>query len=150
MLMIMTSVAAETMRATKSTLPGYGVSSSLSHCQSHVRRPFATGKACAIDAISMPANHHDCRLAHPKQICGRVLDAHPNRITGRQMHPVQRPLHIRQTLSEAANNVCVWSHTKSDAVHHSRKAHVRFGHDIDVRPHSGRNALELSFAKIGD
>jgi hypothetical protein len=49
----------------------------------------------AIDAISTPANHDDGRLTYPEQLRRRVVDAHPNRETRRQMHPVQRPLHIR-------------------------------------------------------
>jgi hypothetical protein len=41
-------------------------------------------------------------------------------------------LHIRQAWSEASDNICIRSDSKSDAVHDSRKAHVRFGKDIDI------------------
>ena len=117
MQMIMTSVAAVTIRATSVSLPGYGVSSSRSHCQSHAKGLSAGRKDCAEDAISLPANHYNGRFTHTEQIRRGILDAHPNRIAGSQVHPVQRSLHIRQAFSETANHVCVWSHTKSDAVH---------------------------------
>src|ERR1700722_5568017 len=141
MQMIMTNVAAVTIRATNASLPGYGVSSSLSHCQSHARRLSAAGKDCAMDAISAPPNHYDNRFAPPEKIWRSILDAHANRIAGSQVHPVQRSLHIRQAFSETANNVCVWSHTKSDAVHDAGKALVRFRQDINVGSHPGRDVL---------
>src|SRR6202166_553302 len=141
MPMIMTRVAEMTIRATNASLPGYGVSSSLSHCQSHARGLFAAGKDCAMDAISLPANHYDGRFAHPEEIWRRILDAHPNRIAGSQVHPVQRSLHIRQAFSETANHVCVWSDTKSDAVHDAGKALVRFRQDVNVCSHPGRDVL---------
>src|SRR6516162_4575477 len=141
MQMIMTRVAAATIRATRRVLPGYGVSSFLSHAQSHAWWALEAGKDCAIDAISTPANHYDCRFAYAEQIRGGILYSHADRITSCQMHPVQRPLDIRQTLFEAANNICVRSHAKSDALHHAGKVHVRFGQDVDVGPHSGRDAM---------
>src|SRR5580700_4834099 len=114
---VITIVAAITMRATTSVLPGYGLSSSLSHSLSHPNGRLEAGKDCAMDAISAPANHYDGRFAHPEQIWRRILDAHPNRIAGSQVHPVQRSLHIRQSFPETANNVRVRSHAKSNAVH---------------------------------
>src|SRR5215472_16048115 len=148
MLMIMTRAAAATIRATKSVLPEYGASSSLSHRRNHARRPAGAGNDCAMEAISMAANYDHCRPAHAKEIRRRILDAHPDGISGREMHPVQRPLHIRQSGREAADQVFVRSDAKSNAVHHARKANVRFRQHIDVRLHSGGNMQELPFAKV--
>src|ERR1700722_5997855 len=138
---IMTNVAAVTIRATNASLPGYGLSSSLSHSNTHPSGRLEAGGDCAMDAISASANHHDGRFAHPEQIRRRILDSHPNRIAGSQVHPVQRSLHIRQAFPETANDVCVWSHTKSDAVHDAGKALVRFRQDINVGSHPGRDVL---------
>ena len=97
MLMIMTSVAALTILATNSALPGYGVNSSLSHSQSQASGRFDAGKDCAIAAILMSANHYHRRLAHAKQIGRGIFNPHPNGISGRQVDPIERSLHIRQT-----------------------------------------------------
>src|SRR5579862_2359970 len=132
---VITRVAAITMRATKSVLPGYGLSSFRSHSHSHPGAWLEAGKDCAMDAISAPANHYDGRFANPEQILRRILDAHPNRVARSQVHPVQRSLHIRQAFPKMANNVCVRSHTKSDAVHDAGKALVRFRQDINVGSH---------------
>src|SRR6516225_1921917 len=85
MVTIMTRVAAMTMRATNSTLPGYRVSSSLSHPHNQLWPPLEAGKDCAMDAISVPADYDHGRLAHSQQIRGRILNAHSNRKPGRQM-----------------------------------------------------------------
>src|ERR1700746_1085419 len=100
MPMTMISVAARTMRAPKPVVRGEGVSSSLSHPQNHASGLLETGGACAIAAISTPANDYHCRFTDPEQIRRRILDAHPNRIARRKVHPVQCPLHVRQTLIE--------------------------------------------------
>src|SRR5262245_20243269 len=119
MVSSMTTVAATTIRATRSALPGYGVNSSLSHSRNHLWLGFERGSDCAIDAISTPSNHDNCRLAHPQQVRGRIFDTYANRITGRQMHPVQRPLHVWETLLEAADHVRIRGDTEPYAVHYT-------------------------------
>ena len=51
---------------------------------------------------------------------------------------------------ETANHVRIGSHAETDAVHHARKAHVRFRQDIDVGPHARSDMLQLAFAEVGD
>src|SRR6266446_7010233 len=114
--MIITSVAEVTIRATRRALPGYGASSSLSHSQSHLD-PFGGRSVCARDAISTPAYDNDGGLTHAKQVCRRVFNAHSNWKTGRQMNPVESPLHIRQTLVEASNDVSVRSHAETHTIY---------------------------------
>ena len=106
-----------TIRATNCSLPGYGASSPLSHPKSQLDWLLEAGKACAIDAISVPAYDNDGGLTHAKQVCRRVFNAHSNWKTGRQMDPVESPLHIRQTLVEASNDVSVRSHAERHTIY---------------------------------
>src|SRR6266851_10514993 len=98
----MTRVVAMTIRATNCTLPGYGASSSLSQPKNQLDRLLVAGKACGIDAMSVPAYDNDGGLTHAKEICGRVFNAHSNRIPGCKVDLVERSLDIRQTLVEAS------------------------------------------------
>src|SRR5215469_15894567 len=98
---------------------------------------------------STSSNDDHRRLANPKQFRRRILNPHTDRKTRGEMHPVERPLHIRQTLCEGAHDVRVGRHTEPDAVYLTRKANVGFGQNIDVGLHSRRDVLELSFAEVG-
>src|SRR4029077_8112302 len=90
---------------------------------------------------SMSSNHNDGRLAHSKQFRRRVLHANTNRKPGGQMDPVQVSLHVRQARGQTTNHVCIGSHAETNALHYARKAHIWFGEDVDVSPHSGSDVL---------
>src|SRR5580704_13128108 len=126
-------VAASDMRATVAARPEYGVSSSLRNPQNQCEGPVPSGTLGASVAISTPSNNDDCRLAYSKQVGRRVFHADPHWISGSQVHPVQRSLHIGQALLQTANYVCIRRHPEADTVHHAREAHIRLGHNIDVR-----------------
>src|SRR5580658_9916452 len=122
----MTRVAAKTMRATVAARPGYGASSCLRNSQSHVNAwgvpraasGFASGitpvKSRARVVTSMSPNHDNRRLAHSKQLLGRVFHTHANRVASGQVHPTQASLHIRKARSQTAHYVRIRSHPEAD------------------------------------
>src|ERR1700759_3591060 len=89
-------LAAVTIRATNSALPGEGANSSLIHSRNQTSGRPDNGKDCAIAAISTPAYHDDCGFTDSEQIGTRILDTYPDRVARRQMYPVQCSLHIRK------------------------------------------------------
>src|SRR5271166_2753122 len=138
---IMTSVAARTMRATVSARPGYGASSCLRNSHSHVNGFGSSDMPCARVPTSTSSNHDNRRLAHSKQVLGRVFHTHANRVASGQVHPVQGSLHIGKGFSQTAHHVCIGSHPEADAVYHARETDIWFGHHIDLGAHSGSDVL---------
>src|SRR5580658_512652 len=132
---IMTKVAARTMRATVSARPGYGASSCLRNSHNHATGRGACEMSCARLANSISSNHDDRRLAHPKQVLGRVLHTYADRVASGEVHPVQGSLHIRKSCSQTADHVCVGSHAEADAVHHSREMNIGLRHHVDLGAH---------------
>src|SRR5580692_4138850 len=118
---IMTSVAARTMRATVRARPGYGASSCLRNSHSHVNGRGMPRMPCARVATSAAPNHDDGRLANAKQVLGRVFHTHANRVARGQVHPVQGSLDIRKGCSQTAHHVRIRSHPEADAVYHARE-----------------------------
>jgi hypothetical protein len=43
------------------------------------------------------------------------------------MNPVERPLNVRKSLGQAANDIGIRRYTKPDAVHYALKTLIRFG-----------------------
>src|ERR1700722_18280791 len=150
MPMITTSVDAGPIRTTKEPLPGYGASSSLRNSQNQVDVRAEPERHCAMAPISAASDDDDGRLADSKQFRRRVLHTDANRIPGGEMHPVESALHVGQTRLETANNVRVRSHAESHAVYNTRKTGIRLRHDVYVGPRARSDALELTFAKVGD
>src|SRR6201984_3917986 len=109
------------------------------------RRWFAQQWPCSI-----PANGDDRRLADSKQLRIGILHANPNGIARRQVHPVESPLNVGQSLFELSDDIRVGSNSKTYAVHHTRKLDVRLRHDINISPHSRLDVRQLSFAKVSN
>src|SRR5215471_10376307 len=98
----------------------------------------------------MSPNGDDSRLANSKQIGRGILHADTNGISRCQVHPVQGSLHIRKPRLQSADNVGIWSNSKTYAVHDAGKARIWFRHYINIGPHSGRDVLELTFSEVTD
>src|SRR5580658_5030839 len=92
---IITRVAASTMRATVTARPGYGASSCFRNSHNHTDGRGASSRPCASGMAMTPtlksSNHDNRRLAHAEQVLGRVFHAHPNRVAAGQVDPVQGP-----------------------------------------------------------
>ena len=89
---------------------------------------------CARVPTSMSSNHDYRRLAHSKQVLGRIFHTHANRKPSGQVHPVQGSLHIGKDRSQAAHHVCIRSHAEADAIHHARETRHRVWTSHRPRP----------------
>ncbi len=147
--MIMISVAARTIRATKASLPGYGAQL--------ISEPFPKPLERAVrsrQAIEqwMPSQRPRITTTADSLTRNRSEVGFSTRTrTGyRDARCTQFSVLCTSgsPCCESANNVGVRSHAKSDAIHHARKTHVRFGQDIDVSAHSGRDALSCPSRKF--
>src|ERR1700722_2071206 len=91
------------------------------------RRGTKSGSLRCSSQDSLPSNDYDGRLAYPQQIRRRILNTNPDRISGIEMHPVQSALNIGKSRRQTADKIGVGSDSETNAVHYSRKPHIRPG-----------------------
>src|ERR1700730_8588204 len=142
MQMIMTRVAAMTMRAAVPARPVYGASSSLRKFQNNADGPGDSEKLCASVVISTTANDDNRRLADPKQLRRRILDTDTDWISRCQMHPVERSLYVGEAGFQTASNAGIRSDAEPDAIHDAGEAHLGFGQYVNIRLHPWRDAMK--------
>src|ERR1700733_594516 len=98
----------------------------------------------------MPANFNNRRLTDSKQSGRRVTEAHTDRKSRCQMHPIERSLCVRKPRLQTAKDIRIWSCAEADTVHYAGKVNVRLRRQKNVCPHAGLDMLERTFAKIAD
>src|ERR1700756_3267264 len=82
---------------------------------------------CADMPILISPNRHNGRLANSKEFWRRIFYAHTNGVTGCEMYPVERSLHIRQALVQLSDDIGIRGDSKTDAVHDARESNIRLG-----------------------
>src|SRR5260370_10219461 len=96
-----------------------------------VWRGFAQQWPCSISA-----NGHDGRFADSKEFWRRILHPHANRVSGCQVYPVERSLHVRQAFVQFSDDIGIRSDSKPYAVHDARESDIGLRQDVNLGTHS--------------
>src|ERR1700692_2636733 len=99
---------------------------------------------------SIPADDDHGRFAHAKEVRNGILDEHTDRIPRGEMNPIEGPLNVRKSALKRADYIGIWSDPETNALDDAGKAPAGLGQHIDIGPHSGRDVLQLPFAKVGE
>src|SRR5882724_6363246 len=97
----------------------------------------------------MTANNDNRSLTNAKEIRRWILYPDADWISRCEMHPIQRPLHVRKAFLQTTKVIRAGSHSETDAVNDAGEAYVRLGHHVNVGSHSGCNLFQLAFTEVG-
>src|SRR6266404_5244281 len=128
-----TIIVATTTRMVAFSRPGAGASSA--------RRSSSV-------MLALRRDQGDRRGADAEELRGRVLDADAHREALRDAHPVDRARHLRQAGRARAAFLRV--DAEADRLHRAGEAPARIGHQIDLGPRAGVDALQHGLAEVGD